>query len=191
MAKGETVIRLIQTLSKKSASTSVRLSKAMVIAQELVETLEATPGAQGLAAPQIGCQGRIIAVRAYRPLRAKAYIRPNIIEMGSRVIWADERCLNHPSARCRIDRPTFVLFSHISRVTRKRVEGVVTGIEARAFLHQMEHLDGLCQVLQNQQRIAKAVKAVVRFYVPYGTPPQTARRLAAKAGHLLYAHLPE
>ncbi len=117
------------------------------LAQDLVDTMRASPGCVGLAAPQLG-----IALRAFA-LDVSLMKRPHnnhglVVLFDPEVLHAEgselrrEGCLSVPDYTCDVRRPTEVI------VRGATPEGTVRvieteGFEARAFLHELDHLDGL------------------------------------------------
>ncbi len=114
------------------------------LVRDLKETLLANPGA-GLAAPQIGVEKRVTAVRFGQeegemepPI---VLINPYILERGPLVKGFDG-CLSLPGL-CTWDtrRPEWLIFSardeHWKPIKKK-----VYGIDARLVDHEVDHLDG-------------------------------------------------
>lgn len=92
----------------------------------------------GLAAPQVGVL-RQIAVVDYKE-EAYDLINPRVLEQGGEQ-EGEEGCLSFPGIYAMVRRPEWV------RVEAQDVQGEVhvheaSGFLARAFLHEMDHLNG-------------------------------------------------
>lgn len=118
------------------------------LAQDLVDTMYDAPGCVGLAAPQIG-----EPVRAFA-LDVSVMRRPPPDNHGLVVLFdpelvlaagtelAREGCLSVPDYTCDVRRPTTVVVRGRAPDASPRVIEV-EGFEARAVLHELDHLDGL------------------------------------------------
>jgi len=109
---------------------------------DMIETMYAAPGI-GLAAPQIGVPLRLFVVdlsvgRAAADL--VVFINPAFV-VREGMQKEDEGCLSLPGFNATVVRPTRAIVSGLDRGGREQtVEG--TGLLARAFQHEMDHLDG-------------------------------------------------
>ncbi len=108
----------------------------------------------GLAAPQVGVQKRLFVYDLYDDTGPKTIINPTISEAQGE--WTfDEGCLSIPGLYFPITRPKEVL------LTGYDLDGNEIAIEAdeilaRAFQHELDHLDGtlLLEHLDADQRKA-------------------------------------
>lgn len=114
---------------------------------DLIDTMRASPACVGLAAPQIGISKRAIVVDVSDHPKAKknhgmvALFDPVILETEGRLVGR-EGCMSVPD-----------LTANVARAVRVVVQGVdqdghvivvdTEGFEARAFQHEVDHLDGL------------------------------------------------
>jgi peptide deformylase len=109
---------------------------------DMIETMYAAPGV-GLAAPQVGVQLRlfVVDVSAGRdPNGLIAVLNPTIVELDG-VQLEEEGCLSIPGFNATVVRPTRVVVRGLDRRgTEQQIEG--TGLLARAFQHEIDHLDG-------------------------------------------------
>lgn len=109
---------------------------------DMIETMYAAPGI-GLAAPQIGVPLRIFVIdlsvgRASGDLIVM--VNPEFVERDGTQL-EEEGCLSLPGFNASVLRPQRVVCRGLDRDGRERtVEG--TGLLARAFQHEMDHLDG-------------------------------------------------
>jgi peptide deformylase len=120
---------------------------ARALAEDLVETMRASPACVGLAAPQIGVSRRAFVVDVTDHRKAVSchgtfvLFDPVIVSAHDPEV-AREGCMSVPD-----------LTGDVIRATRLTVTGLgldgdrmtldVDAFEARAVLHEMDHLDGL------------------------------------------------
>jgi peptide deformylase len=114
----------------------------LALIDDMVETMYAAPGI-GLAAPQVGVPLRIFVVDlsvGRDPNGLITMINPEFVEREGMQL-EDEGCLSVPGFSATVSRPARVVVRGLDRngVVHTR-EG--TGLLARAFQHEMDHLDG-------------------------------------------------
>jgi peptide deformylase len=112
------------------------------LVQDMIETMYAAPGV-GLAAPQIGVPLRVFVVDVSGG-RSKdgllAFINPEFVEREGMQL-EEEGCLSVPGFNATVARPARAVVRGLDLDGRERaIEG--TGLLARAFQHEMDHLDG-------------------------------------------------
>jgi peptide deformylase len=112
------------------------------LVQDMIETMYAAPGV-GLAAPQVGVPLRVFVVDVGGG-RSKdglmAFINPEFVERDGLQL-EEEGCLSVPGFNATVARPSRAAVKGLDVEGRERaVEG--TGMLARAFQHEMDHLDG-------------------------------------------------
>ena len=110
---------------------------------DMVETMYAAPGV-GLAAPQVGVALRIFVVDVSvgrDPNGLIVMINPEFVERDG-VQLEEEGCLSVPGFNATVMRPSRVVVKGRDRNWDERThEGA--GLLARAFQHEMDHLDGM------------------------------------------------
>jgi peptide deformylase len=113
------------------------------IVDDMIETMYAAPGV-GLAAPQVGVPLRIFVVDVSigrDPSGLLVFINPEIGERGGTQL-EEEGCLSVPGFNATVVRPSRVVLKGRDREWQEHQhEGV--GLLARAFQHEMDHLDGM------------------------------------------------
>jgi peptide deformylase len=113
------------------------------LVDDMVQTMYAAPGI-GLAAPQVGVPLRIFVVdvsvgRDRDSLMVM--INPEFVERDGMQL-EEEGCLSVPGFNATVVRPLRVVVKGLDRAgTEYQREG--TGLLARAFQHEMDHLDGM------------------------------------------------
>jgi hypothetical protein len=70
---------------------------------------------------------------------------PIILERGKEFDWYYEGCLSYPNNYLNIKRVTEVTVEYMNRKGKRKQEKL-TGFKARVFLHEMDHLIGVCLV---------------------------------------------
>lgn len=113
----------------------------MELAQDLKDTLYSTNGI-GLAAPQIGVLKRVILI----DLREEEdepiiLVNPKIVAK----IGKDENvegCLSYPGYEGYVVRPKKVTVQGLN-LKGEKVEYLAEGLLAKAFCHEIDHLDGV------------------------------------------------
>jgi peptide deformylase len=110
---------------------------------DMIETMYAAPGV-GLAAPQVGVPLRIFVVDVSvgrDPGGLIVMINPSFVERDGMQL-EEEGCLSVPTFNATVVRPVRVVVKGLDRTGMEHQrEG--SGLLARAFQHEMDHLDGL------------------------------------------------
>ena len=112
------------------------------LVDDMVQTMYAAPGV-GLAATQVGVALRIFVADVSlgrNPTGLVTFINPEFVERDGMQL-EDEGCLSVPGFNATLARPSRVILKGLNR---DGVEHVVeaTGLLARCFQHEMDHLDG-------------------------------------------------
>jgi peptide deformylase len=130
------------TLHREAAAVTDISGELAALVRDMVETMYAAPGV-GLAAPQVGVPLRIFVVDVTGG-RTKdslmAFINPEFVEREGMQL-EEEGCLSVPGFNATVARPSRAAVKGLDLEGRERiVEGA--GLLARAFQHEMDHLDG-------------------------------------------------
>jgi peptide deformylase len=110
----------------------------ITLLDDMKETLHIEEGA-GLAAPQVGVLRRI-AVVEYED-QYYEIINPKILKSSGEAI-DDEGCLSVIGVRGKVKRPETITVQYMDRHGKMHKEEI-TGIPARIFCHEIDHLDGV------------------------------------------------
>ena len=109
---------------------------------DMIETMYAAPGI-GLAAPQVGVPARIFVIDlsvGREPDGLMVMINPSFVERDGMQL-EEEGCLSVPEFNATVVRPSRVVVKGLDRGGAEyQREG--EGLLARAFQHEMDHLDG-------------------------------------------------
>jgi peptide deformylase len=112
------------------------------LVEDMIETMYAAPGI-GLAAPQVGESLRIFVIDLSGGRDAQGLlvmINPELVEIDG-VQLEEEGCLSVPGFNATVVRPSRVVVKALNRNgDEQTTEGA--GLLARAFQHEMDHLDG-------------------------------------------------
>ncbi len=131
-----------QVLRDRAAKVDAITPEIDRLVEDMVETMYGAPGI-GLAAPQIGVPLRIVVVDlsvGRDPAGLFVVINPEFVERAGQQI-EEEGCLSVPGFNATVVRPERVILKGLDRSGgEQRIEG--TGLLARAFQHEMDHLDG-------------------------------------------------
>jgi len=112
------------------------------LVDDMIETMYAAPGI-GLAAPQVGIPLRLFVVDlsvGRDPKGLIVMINPEFVERDGMQL-EEEGCLSVPGFNATVVRPGRAVIKGLDRAgDPQQIEG--TGLLARAFQHEMDHLDG-------------------------------------------------
>jgi peptide deformylase len=130
-------------LTKKAVPVAAVDEEIVRLARDMVETVHAAPGI-GLAAPQVGVGKRVIVVDlsvGEDPDQLHVLVNPEIVAKEGEAI-CEEGCLSVPEIREKVARPYRVKVRGLDLEGRPvEVEG--EDLLARAFCHEVDHLDGI------------------------------------------------
>ena len=109
---------------------------------DMIHTMYAAPGI-GLAATQVGVSLRVFVVDlsvGRNPADLLIFVNPQFVERDGMQL-EEEGCLSVPGFNATVARPARAVMKGLDRDGKEQmVEG--TGLLARAFQHEMDHLDG-------------------------------------------------
>lgn len=126
-----------EVLTKKSRPVKEMTPKIKVLIQDMLETMYEAMGV-GLAAPQVGILKRIVTIDVGEgPI---ILINPEILETSGEQT-GEEGCLSVPGMAGQVTRPNYV---KVKALDMDMKETIYEGEEllARAFCHEIDHLDG-------------------------------------------------
>lgn len=117
-------------------------SDVAILARDMVETMYAAPGI-GLAAPQVGVAIRLFVIDLSLGRDEKGLItlvNPEFVERDGMQL-EEEGCLSVPGFNATVARPERATVRGLDLDGNERVYSG-EGLLARAFQHEMDHLDG-------------------------------------------------
>ena len=124
-------------LTKKSRTVDKMTPRIGELITDMLDTMYDAMGV-GLAAPQVGILKRIVVIDVGEgPI---VLINPEILETSGEQT-GDEGCLSVPGMAGQVTRPNYVKVKALDVNMNEQIyEG--EGLLARAFCHEIEHLDG-------------------------------------------------
>jgi peptide deformylase len=129
-------------LHRRAATVPEITPEIHQLIDDMIQTMYAAPGI-GLAATQIGVPLRIFVIDlsvGRNPSDLLTFINPEFVEREGMQL-EEEGCLSLPGFNATVARPARAVVKGLDREGVERtVEG--TGLLARAFQHEMDHLDG-------------------------------------------------
>ena len=139
MAKLKIVKYGDDTLRKTCRPVDTITPRVLTLLDDMVATMRAADGC-GLAAPQVGILRRIAVVEV-EPGEVYEMINPKIIARAG-TQEESEGCLSLPGKWGTTRRPMHVTVHYTNR-KGEVVEASGSGLLARAFCHEIDHLDGV------------------------------------------------
>lgn len=139
MAVYQIVLNGDEVLREKAKKVREITPSVLKLLDNLNDTLQATETGIGLAAPQIGISKRVVVVH----LDDEVYelINPEIIKKEGLEIDS-EGCLSVPGLIGQVARAQKVIVKALNR-EGEEVEISGEGLLARAFQHEIDHLEGI------------------------------------------------
>jgi len=117
-------------------------------ATDLVDSMYDAPGCVGLAAPQLGIALRVFALDVSVMKKPPEGNHGLVVLLDPELVLADgsdvkrEGCMSVPDWTCDVRRALHVVVRGTTPEGASRVIEA-SGFEARAFQHELDHLDGL------------------------------------------------
>ena len=126
-----------EVLTKTCKEVKMMTPRMAILIEDMLDTMYEAQGV-GLAAPQVGVLRRIVVIDVGEgPI---ILINPQILETSGEQT-GDEGCLSVPGKAGCVTRPNFVKVKALDENMEEVVyEG--EGLLARAFCHEIDHLDG-------------------------------------------------
>ena len=125
-------------LTKRCREVPQVTDRVRQLIDDMVETMHDAEGI-GLAAPQVGVLRRIIVVDVFDG-NTYELINPEIVEQDGEQ-YEEEGCLSVPGLVGMVHRPAYVKVKGLDR-NGEPVEYEGTDLLARAFCHEIDHLEG-------------------------------------------------
>ena len=126
-----------EVLEKKCKEVTKMTLRTKILIEDMLDTMYDAQGV-GLAAPQVGILKRIVVIDIGEgPI---VLINPEILETAGEQT-GDEGCLSVPGKAGTVTRPNYV---KVKALNEEMEEVIYEGEEllARAFCHEIDHLDG-------------------------------------------------
>ena len=135
-------------LKEKCAPVERATPELSAFIDDLIDTMRASPGCVGIAAPQVGVLQRVLVVDVSGHKRGSreenhgllVLVNPEILARGGRQM-VREGCMSIPDYTANVQRAQWVLVDALDRAGKQVILEAV-GFEAVAIQHEADHLDG-------------------------------------------------
>ncbi|MHA7293907.1 peptide deformylase [Arthrobacter sp. HLT1-21] len=145
---------------------------------DMTETMDDVQGA-GLAAPQVGISLRVFT---FRIGNASGYVVNPLLNVGAEVAPDDtEGCLSIPGLGYPVERANWARVTGLD-VDGQAVEYEATGMLARCFQHETDHLNGSLYIQRLVGEHRKAAMRAIRSSTYSAVADRTARERAQSIG---------
>jgi peptide deformylase len=153
-------------LHQPAAPVEAVTPEIQALVDDMIQTMYAAPGV-GLAAPQVGVGVRIFVCDISVGRSAGellAFINPSFVERDGMQL-EEEGCLSAPGFNATVARPSRAVLKGLDRNGEEQTVEA-TGLLARCFQHEMDHLDGMIFIdrLRGLQKdlIVRKIKKLAR-----------------------------
>ena len=129
-------------LHQPAAPVEAVSPEIQALIDDMIQTMYTAPGV-GLAAPQVGVGVRIFVCDVSVGRSAGellAFINPSFVERDGMQL-EEEGCLSAPGFNATVARPSRAVLKGLDRNGEEQTVEA-TGLLARCFQHEMDHLDG-------------------------------------------------
>lgn len=135
-------------LSTPCAPVEPDAEAVVQLAADLLATMAVSPGCVGLAANQIGIASKVFCVDVSRHPKTRithgAFVLVNpVLVSATRKERAREGCMSVPDFTGDVRRATRLIVAGQLPGTGREVEVETDAFEARALLHELDHVEGL------------------------------------------------
>lgn len=137
----------------------------------------------GLAAPQVGVPRRLFVINLTgEPGQEKAYINPEFESLAGQEL-GEEGCLSLPEVRVQVRRATETVLRAVD-LDGEPFEEKAEGLLARAFQHEIDHLNGrlILDYMSEEEKLVNR-RAVQELQAAYEkTHPKPSKKPVARKG---------
>jgi peptide deformylase len=135
-------------LKEKSSPVTGVTAEVSAFIDDLLETMRASPGCVGIAAPQVGMLSRIIVVDVSGHRRGGqeenhgllVLVNPEVLARGGKQL-VREGCMSVPDYTANVQRAQWILVDALDREGKQIILEAI-GFESIAIQHEVDHLDG-------------------------------------------------
>ena len=111
------------------------------LTKELVDAMWSHSGL-GISANQIGHNYRVFAMRGETQKDSIVCFNPEIKDFSPEMNTMEEGCLSLPDVFAKVVRPAYVAISYLDKDGKEEGQ-LASGMTARVFQHELDHLDGI------------------------------------------------
>lgn len=135
-------------LKEKSSPVTGVTAEVSAFIDDLLQTMRASPGCVGIAAPQVGMLSRIIVVDVSGHRRGGqeenhgllVLVNPEVLARGGKQL-VREGCMSVPDYTANVQRAQWILVDALDREGKQIILEAI-GFESIAIQHEVDHLDG-------------------------------------------------
>jgi peptide deformylase len=144
------ILQIGDPVLRKRSSKITHFAAVAELVQDMIESMEAANGV-GLAAPQIGVSKRLIIVEmpddeSYpHPGERWVMCNPEVVKVSRETEIGQEGCLSVAGYVGMVERPVSAIIRG-QDIRGKKLRIKAEGFLARAFLHEIDHLNGVLYV---------------------------------------------
>lgn len=109
--------------------------------KDMIEIMQTFNGI-GLAGNQVGLLKRVLTIKLKDNPLPFAMFNPIVVEQSEEIQKTGEGCLSFPNLWLDVDRPKWVVSEFFDK-EGKKCTIKLQGIDARCFLHELDHLNGI------------------------------------------------
>jgi peptide deformylase len=111
------------------------------IESEMIDIMLANNGI-GLAGNQVGLLKRIFVIKL-KDQEPFAMFNPEVLSTSEELDISNEGCLSFPDLFLEVKRPARIKAKYLDKHAKECIIEL-SGIDARCFLHELDHLNGIC-----------------------------------------------
>ncbi|MCF7831244.1 peptide deformylase [Candidatus Gracilibacteria bacterium] len=140
--------KILRTVCKPVTDFDDSLRKLVADMEEamLEEDKETKVKGVGLAAPQVGIDKRLMLVtfnvNSRKENKVIVMINPEIVDLSKKTICLEEGCLSLPNQFAKVTRPAKIK-ARWQNLDENWCEKKLDKWDARIFLHEFDHLEGI------------------------------------------------
>jgi peptide deformylase len=112
------------------------------VEREMIEIMK-THNGRGLAANQVGLLSRVFIIQLEGQPQPTAMFNPRVISASEDLVLGEEGCLSFPDLWLDVKRAKTIEAAYLDKTGKECIITLV-GIDARCFLHELDHLNGVC-----------------------------------------------
>lgn len=139
--------RLYQSCIQVTNPTSLSIK---MLKDRMIKIMKKENGI-GLAAPQVGRNEAIFIMK--KDNRIIACINPGISWQSDEQIDMKEGCLSFPKTFISLKRPSSIIVEYTDIKGKRNIEKM-TGVEARCYQHELDHLSGITFIHRQNEQIS-------------------------------------
>lgn len=158
-----------EVLRKKNEPVQEIDETVLKLLSDMAETMRSANGV-GLAAPQVGVNRRVIIVdpsAGEDPAKVIKLINPEILELSGDPDVSEEGCLSVPGEYEIVTRPSRAVVKYMDETGEEQTIKA-EGFLARAFQHEIDHLNGVLFIDRLSMSKRETLKKRIRRRITTG-----------------------